>query len=92
MKKATQAKVVELGRSIVKAIEAGIERRLVRPEYPGEKPTPDRIRKLVRAVARARGAGRSVFKTKEQYDMLDAYVYQRLRRDGALGRLRSMTA
>lgn len=92
MKNETHTKVIELARSIVKDIKFGVALGIVRPEYPGEKPTPDRIRNLVRHVARAHRIGRNVFKTKEQYDALDAYVYQRLRRDGTLKKLRSMKA
>ena len=88
MKTETKEKVMRLARAVVKFVSGAVRAKAFSPEYPGERPTPDRIRKSNRRLAGVIPGLRSVFKTKEQYDMLDAYVYQRLRRDGVLKLMR----
>lgn len=88
MKTETKNKVMRLARTVVKFVSEIVKAGAFAPEYPGEKPTPDRIRKSNRRLVGAFPELRNVFKTREQYELFDAYVYQRLRRDGILKRMR----
>ena len=88
MKDGTKDWVLGLARAAARTVKSCVERGMCVPEYEGEKPTPDRIRKSVRRAFGALPAYRNVFKTRAQYELFDAYVYQRLRRDGVLKLMR----
>jgi len=96
MKNATKTKVVNIGRTTVRAIKLDVKLGFIRPERPDEKPNRANVRALGRQAAfRAwpdRTELRNVFKTKCQYELFDQYVWQRLRRDSVLKALRNMTA
>lgn len=88
MKTKTKENVMRLARATVKLVSDLVRSGCFRPEYPGEKPTSDRIRKSVRRLTGVIPGLRNVFKTRGQYELYDAYVYQRLRRDGVLKLMR----
>ena len=96
MKNTTKAKIIDIGRTTVRAIKLDIKLGLIRPEGPDEKPNRANVRALGRqAAVRAWPSWRevqNVFRTKCQYDLFDQYVWQRLRRDSVLKALREMTA
>jgi len=91
MKTKTKEKVLRLARSAVKTIKTCLQFGLVRPETPDEKPTPERIRHSSRLNFGRDAEFRNVFKTRDQFELFDAYVYQRLRRDGVLKKMRGLT-
>ena len=96
MKNATKTKVVNIGRTTVRAIKLDVKLGLIRPEGPDEKPNRANVRALGRQAAVRAWPNWSevvaVFKTKSQYELFDQYVWQRLRRDSVLKTLRNMTA
>ena len=96
MKNETKARIINIGRMVARVIRRDIERGLILPNGPDVKPN----RANVKAMARKRAVWawpdrdeiRNMLKTKPQYELFDRYVYQRLRRDGALKALRELTA
>ena len=86
-------KIVDIGRKAVRVIKAAVKNGLIKPEYPGEKPDRDSIRKLARrALFNIDGYAdvMPVLDEKSRRETFDDYVYQRLRRDGTLKALRSL--
>ena len=88
MNNKTEKKVRDLARETVKIIKSVVLTGQYRPEFPGEKPTFERIKHSSRLNFGMIPEYRNVFKTKAQYTMFDNLVYSRLRRDSILKKMR----